>query len=205
MAGNPNARGEALGEPVLDPVEAANAMEPNPFGYSDAQRNVGDVGTPITPEGALAVDEPEHIIPPSPLWAMKLHRHFQWSHLLPHDQRHDRVRLAVGSGNDIVYLMDDGHHHRILGRHVGTTADGTGYSLVARITTAATEALVAGQSSPRQAILDGKGLALYGVAEDGPASNVFIVTTYGEAADVPEEYLPPNPTLRFTEGLEVSG
>ncbi len=204
MVGNPNARGEALGDPVLDPVEAANAMEPNPFGYSDAQRHVGDVGTPITPQGALAVDETEDVIPPSPLWAMKLHRHFQWSHLLPRDQQHDRVRLAVGSGDDIVYLVDDGHHHRILGRHVGNTADGTGYSLVTRITKVATQALVAGESSPRQAFLGGKGLALYGVVEDGPASNVFIVTTYAEPGDVPEEYLPPHAPLRLTEALDVA-
>lgn len=198
---NPNARGEALGDPAIDPVEAANAMEPNPFGYSDAQRRVGDHGTPITEHGSLAVGEPDNVIPPSPLWAMKVHRHFQWSHLLPHHEQHERVRLTVGSGKNVVYLMDDGHHHRIMGRHVGTAPDGARYSLVVRVTTAVANALVSGEVTPRNAILQGKGLALYGVVEDGPASNVFIITTYAAPDDVPQEYLPPNPPLRFAEDL----
>jgi hypothetical protein len=194
----------ATGSPdEVDPVEAINEMEPNPFGYSDEQHRVGDAGTPITEMGPLAEGETEGVIPPSPLWPMKVHRHFQWSHLLPHGERHERVRRAVGSGDDTVYLVDDGHHHRVVGRHVGSTADGASYSLVARITTATADGLAGGETTARDAILGGTGLALYGVVEDGPASNVFIITTYGRPEDVPDEYLPPHAPLRFTRDLDT--
>ena len=49
-----------------------------------------DVSTP------LEEDEPEHTIPPGPLWAMKDRRHTQW-HLLPAHQRHER-RSRTGIG-----------------------------------------------------------------------------------------------------------
>lgn len=188
-----------------DPVEALFESEPNPFGYSDAQRRVGDAGTPITASGPLDEGESDHAIPPSPLWAMKVHRHFQWSHLLPNDERHTRVRRTVGSGDDTVYLMDDGHHHRILGRHVGTTTDGASYALVSRIGLADADRLEAGDLSAADAIRAGRGLALYGIVEDGPGSNVFIVTTYGGPDEIPAEYYPPNPAIRFTRDLDTPG
>src|ERR1700743_2355685 len=43
-----------------------------------------DVSTP------LEEDEPEHTIPPGPLWAMKERRHIQW-HLVPAHARHERL------------------------------------------------------------------------------------------------------------------
>jgi hypothetical protein len=50
-------------------TESGSAIAPEPL--------VGhDVSTP------LDEDEPEHTIPPGPLWAMKERRHIQW-HLLP--------------------------------------------------------------------------------------------------------------------------
>jgi hypothetical protein len=200
QSGTWEGRGETLGG--VDPVEALIDSEPNPFGYSDEQRRVGDAGTPITPMGPLAEGETEGTIPPSPLWAMKIHRRFQWSHLLPHGEQHDRVRLAVGQGDDLVYLMDDGHHHRVIGRHVGRTVDGASYSLVARIATDAADRLARGLLSAREAILGGKSPAVYGVVEDGPGSNVFIVTTYASTGDVPDDYLPPHAPLVFTEDLD---
>lgn len=190
-------------EQAADPVEALFESEPNPFGYSDAQRRVGDAGTPITTSGPLDEGETDHTIPPSPLWAMKVHRHFQWSHLLPHEERHTRVRKAVGSGDDTVYLMDDGHHHRIVGRHVGVTTDGASYALVSRVPVAVADELVAGTVSAADALAAGKGLALYGVVEDGPASNVFIVTTYRSADEIPADYFPPHAPLRITEDLDT--
>ena len=61
-------------------TESGLAMAPGPL--------VGhDVSTP------LEEDEPEHTIPPAPLWAMKERRHTQW-HLLPVHERHDRSASA---------------------------------------------------------------------------------------------------------------
>jgi hypothetical protein len=99
--------------------------------------------------------------------------------------------------------MDDGHHHRILGRHVGRTVDGASYSLVVRITTETADQLIRGEITPRDAIAGGKGLAVYAVIEDGPASNVFIVETYSGIDEVPDDYLPPGPPLVFTEDLDI--
>ena len=201
-ADRPRARLFAPDDPSNDPVERLIESEPNPFGYSDTQRHIGDAGTPITASGPLDEGEADHAIPPNPLWAMKVHRHFQWSHLLPHDERHDRVRVAVGRGDDIAYLMDDGHHHRIVGRTVGRTRDGAGYALVARIPIAVSEELQAGRLSGADAFSSGRGLALYGIVEDGPASNVFIVTTYRDADELPAEYLPPHPPIEFAQDLD---
>ena len=78
----------------------------------------------------LEEDEPEGVIPPSPLWAMKERRHEQWPHLFGHP---DRIRACIGSGDAAVYAIDDGKHHCMIGRRVGATTDGCVYSLVARI------------------------------------------------------------------------
>ncbi len=71
----------------------------------------------------LEEDEPEGIVPPSPLWAMKDRRHIQW-HLLPSHERHERVRDCVGAGDRAIYVVDDGRHHVMLGRRVGARRGG---------------------------------------------------------------------------------
>jgi hypothetical protein len=161
-----------------------------------------DAGTPITAEGPLAEGEPEGIIPPSPLWPMKMRRHFQWSHLLPHGERAERVREKVGDGDDAVYVIDDGHHHRVIGRDVGATADGCHYSLIARITTAEHEALSAGRVTAADAMSAATGLSLFGVVVAGPESNVFLVGSYADVGAVPPEFLPPHGPIDFAEDLD---
>jgi len=186
--------------PTVGDWNAAAREGPQPFVVNPRMVGAGDTGTPITPEGPLAEGEPEGIIAPSPLWAMKVCRHFQWSHLLPHAERHERVRTVIGTGADAVAVIDDGHQHRIIGRHVGQTADGCSYSLVARITTDECQRLASGSLRPVDAFLHGANRALYAVVEDGPASNVFLVGTFG-AGDVPSEYLPGNEPITFAEAL----
>ena len=181
--------------------KSASADGPQPFVYNPGAVGAGDAGTPITESGPLAEGEPEGIIPPSPLWAMKVARHFQWTHLLGGDEGPSRIRQRVG-GDDPLYAIDDGHHHCIVGRHLGQTADGCSYSLVARIPKDRFEALVAGSLSPRDALTQGKGRAVYGVVEDGPASNVFLVGTFGSGTAVPDEYLPPHPPIDFAADLD---
>lgn len=178
------------------------AEGPQPFVVNPGMVGAGDDGTPITESGPLAEDEPEGIIPPSPLWAMKVCRHFQWSHLLTGDDGPSRIRRQLGSGDDTVYVMDDGHHHCIVGRHIGQTGDGCSYSLVARVSRAQYEALAGGSASARDLLAQGKGRALYGVVDDGPASNVFLVGTFGTATPVPDDYLPPHPPIDFPSDLD---
>jgi len=69
-------------------TESGLAMAPGPL--------VGhDVSTP------LEEDEPEHTIPPAPLWAMKERRHTQW-HLLAAHEQHDRIRECLEA--DVKYV-----------------------------------------------------------------------------------------------------
>ena len=182
--------------------KSASAEGPQPFVINPGDIGAGDAGTPITESGPLAEGEPEGVIPPSPLWAMKLARHFQWSHLLTGDDGPERIREQVGTGDDAVYVMDDGHHHCIVGRHIGQTGDGCRYSLVARVPKAQYEALANGSVAARDVLAQGKGRAIYGVVEDGPASNVFLVGTFGAGAEVLDDYLPPHPPIDFPADLD---
>ena len=89
-------------------TDSGLAMTPGPM--------VGhDVSTP------LEEDEPEHTIPPAPLWAMKDRRHTQW-HLLPAHERHDRIRECLDADDYTLYCIDDGRHHAMIGRRVGDLA-----------------------------------------------------------------------------------
>jgi hypothetical protein len=178
----------------------ASVDGPHPLVYNPGIVGAGDDGTPITESGPLAEGETEGTIPPNPLWAMKVCRHFQWSHLLA--EQVARIRQMVGAGDEAVAVIDDGHHHCIIGRNVGTTGDGAGYSLVARVTIEQYRALASGTLSPNDVFAQAKGRALYGVVEDGPASNVFVVGTYPRPEDVPEEYRPGHAPVSFASDLD---
>ena len=149
----------------------------------------------------LEEDEPEGVIPDSPLWAIKERRHEQWPHLFGHPER---VRAGVGDGDDAVYIIDDGGRHRMIGRRVGATADGCVYSLVARVTRATADALVSGALSGRDAFLAGTEAGLSGTAVAPGVSNIFDVDDYPNPADIPPEYLPPSPFIDFAEDLPTA-
>ena len=187
--------------PSGDGWPAASKEGPQPFVVKPGIVGAGDVGTPITPMGPLAEGETEGVIPPSPLWAMKVCRHFQWSHLLPHGEQAARIRQQFGTGDDALFAIEDGHHHCIIGRHLGATADGCSYALVARIGRDRYDALVAGSLTPAAAFAGGTGRAVYGVVEDGPGSNVMVIGTYGRADEIPADFLPPHPAIAFAEDL----
>ena len=182
--------------------KAASQEGPQPFVIHPGIVGAGDAGTPITESGPLAEGEPEGVIPPSPLWAMKVARHFQWTHLLTGADGPGRIRARVGEGDEALYVIEDGHHHCVVGRHLGRTGDGCQYSLVARVDKTRYEALAAGSVSARDVLALGKGRAVYAVVEDGPASNVFLVGTFGPGAAIPEEYLPPHPPIEFPADLD---
>jgi len=153
----------------------------------------------------LDEDEPEGIVPSSPLWAMKIQRHTQW-HLLPSHERHERFRDAIGSGDETIYVIDDGAHHVMLGRRVGERASGCEYSLVGRVPRERYEELKNGTVSPVDAFEGASGIALCGVAkEEGTlSSNVFDVARYESAGDVPPEYRSGSPFLEFSKDLEIT-
>jgi hypothetical protein len=146
----------------------------------------------------LEEDEPEGVIPASPLWAMKERRHEQWPHLFGHP---DRIRARLGAGDATVYVIDDGKHHCMIGRPVGATGDGCVYSLVARITKDTYLSLASGSIDGHQAFMAGTDAGLSGTVDTPGVANVFDVDFYQHAADIPGEYLPPGPFIEFAEDL----
>ena len=159
-------------------------------------------GAPMRPVEVTPLEEhePEGTIPPSPLWAMKDRRHEQLFHLgHPH-----RVREVVGSGDEAVYVMDDGPHHRMIGRRIGKTRDGAVYSLVARVTTDVVTSLASGTLAPRDAFLAGSEAALVGTVEAPGVSNLFDVDHYDDTTDIPADYLPPAPFRTFATDLPTA-
>ncbi len=159
---------------------------------------------PVTaPENAtpLEEDEPEGTIPASPLWAMKERRHEQLPHLFGHPHR---IRASVGSGDAVVYAIDDGSRHCMIGRRVGATRDGAVYSLIARVTRETYESLVSGAIDGRKAFLAGRDIGLSGTVEQPGVANVFDVDFYERGSDIPSEYLPPSPFIEFAEDLPTA-
>ncbi len=149
----------------------------------------------------LEEDEPEGVIPPSPLWAMKDRRHEQWPHVFGHP---DRIRACVGAGDDAVYVIDDGKRHCMIGRRVGATGDGCTYSLTTRISKDTYESLASGAIDGKHAFLAGADAGLSGTVESTGVSNVFDVDFYDHPEDVPAEYLPPAPFIEFTNDLPTA-
>jgi hypothetical protein len=154
---------------------------------------------------ALDDDEPEGTIPPNPLWAMKDHRHVQW-HLLPSHERHERIRTSLGSGDELVYVIDDGRSHVMLGRVAGTSPSGCAYSLIGRLSSEDYERLQRREASLSKSFDSAAEIALCGVvSEEGMlSSNVFDVARYDSIADVPTEYRPGAPVQQLTEDLEIT-
>jgi hypothetical protein len=88
---------------------------PASSGHPEPGDIITESGLAISPEplvghnvsSPLEEDEPEHTIPPGPLWAMKDRRHIQW-HLLP-AAREARADPRVPRVNDYtLYCIDDG-------------------------------------------------------------------------------------------------
>jgi hypothetical protein len=153
----------------------------------------------------LEEDEPEGTIPPCPLWAMKRRRHIQW-HLLPSHDRHSRIREVVGSGDDAVYVIDDGGHHVMLGRRVGAVPGECEYCLLGRAGIEIYERLRQGRIALVNAFDSATELVLCGVAveEDIRSSNIFDVAQYGDIEDVPQEYRAGAPFLNLDEDLDTT-
>ena len=147
----------------------------------------------------LAIGESEGSIPAGPLWAMKYLRHGQHGPLTGHDAP-EELRLAVGVGDDVLYVIDDGASHCMVARRVGSAPDGCLYCLVARVKIADVQDVRDGWAAPSGLFSLGRELTLCGVVE-GSVSNVVRVAAYRKYRDVPDEYLPPSPFIEFPDTL----
>jgi hypothetical protein len=188
-------------------VTPASPRRPGP-GDIIATSGIRGAPEPLVGDDAstpLEEDEPEGVIPPSPLWAMKEKRHIQW-HLLPAHERHDRIRECIGSGDEALYVIDDGRHHAMVGRRVGDAGGGCEYCLVGRVLRERADDLRLQRVPAADAFGGAEQLTLCGVAveEEVTSSNVFDVARYENLEDVPSEYLPGSPFLHFTEALEIT-
>ncbi len=149
----------------------------------------------------LEEDEPEGVIPKSPLWAMKERRHEQFLHIFGHP---DRIRVCIGSGDDAVYAIDDGKHHCMIGHRVGATLDGVVYSLIARVEKATYEALAKGDITGADAFVASHEAGLSGTVEEPGVSNIFDIDYYQPSSEIPDEYLPGRPFMEFARDLPTS-
>lgn len=153
----------------------------------------------------LEEEEPEGVVPPCPLWAMKERRHIQWN-LLPRHKRHERVRDCIGSGDEAIYVIDDGAHHVMLGRPVGARPGECEYCLIGRAPRQRYDDLRRHSVRPADAFADAVEITLCGVsvAESVLSSNVFDVTRYERPGDIPVQYLPGAPFITFDRDLEIT-
>jgi hypothetical protein len=156
----------------------------------------GEVGGPVVGPDGDSDGEGELDIPPAPLWAMRVRMH---SHRHPDAGEEGRVRRRLGTGDDTLYVIDDGLDHCMVGRRVGRASDGCTYCLVARISVDEYSDLEAGEVAPADAFTDAKDISLCGVFEEEQAANVFLVQHYAHAGEVPSDYLPPSPFIEFTD------
>jgi hypothetical protein len=171
-------------------------------------KNLGVAPEPLVGTGAsspLAEDESDSPIPPSPLWALKDRRHVQW-HLLSSSERHERLRISIGEGDDLLYAIDDGRHHAMIGRRVGTSPSGVEYCLIGRVTTDDLNTL----TNHDAALVDAFGMAhelmLCGVDQEDTieSSNVFDVARYESVEEIPTDYLPGASFHSFGGDLEIT-
>ena len=179
------------------PPDVTDGFSPGPIGVGEPLP-VPDRSSP------LDEDEPEGTIPSCPLWAMKDRRHVQWSEIVGFPPK--RIREAFGHGDETVYLIDDGHHHVIVGRKVGTVRDGCQYALVGRTPLSVYEDLRGGRLQPSTSFDEARDVALCGVDvdESDKASDTFVVASYAAVGAVPSDYLPGRPLVELLEPLPIS-
>jgi hypothetical protein len=158
-----------------------------------------DMSTP------LDEDEPEHTIPPGPLWAMKERRHIQW-HLLPSHERHERIRECLDADDYTLYCIDDGGHHAMIARRVGVSPDGCEYSLIGRISRQRYEELRDEIVLLVNCFDTATEIRLCGtdVEEGTRSSNVFDVANYESVDDIPDDYRPGSSFHHFRQDLEIT-
>jgi hypothetical protein len=136
---------------------------------------------------------------------MKERRHIQW-HLLPAHERHERIRECLEADDYTLYCIDDGGHHAMIGRRVGTAPSGCEYSLIGRISRQRYEELRDEVVLLVNCFDTATEIRLCGVVveEEIRSSNVFDVANYDSVDDIPEDYRPGSPFHRFSQDLQIT-
>jgi len=106
---------------------------------------------------------------------------------------------AFGSGDSTVYAIEDGVDRLMIGRGVGRDGEGCIYCLVASSSPAMLAMLDRGEVSPTEVFDYATELTLCSVFHADQINNVILVQRYKTIEDVPVEYRPGQPFLRFTE------
>jgi hypothetical protein len=184
---------------VISPGDSGGPMHVGPSLFSS-----GFVGAPppvFVPTKSTPLEEDgESAIPHAALWSMKYRRH---THLF--DRTDVQIRESFGSGDQAVYVIDDGRKHCVVSRLVGASPDGCTYCLVAQITFESYEHLAQGRAAVDGVFDDARDFALCAVfeaeAEDAP-SNVTLTERYGAIDEVPGDYLSPHPFIQFPDDLD---
>jgi len=136
---------------------------------------------------------------------MKERRHIQW-HLLPAHERHERIRECLEADDYTIYCIDDGGHHAMIARLVGTSPSGCEYTLIGRISRKLYEEL-RDEVVPIASCFDTAAeMRLCGVVveEEIRSSNIFDVAIYDAIDDVPAEYRPGSPYQHFRQDLQIT-
>lgn len=134
-------------------------------------------------------------IPEAVLWAMKYHRHLHLG-----SREGEELRATLGGGDATVYVIDDGPNRCMVGRVVGTGADGCTYCLVAGIDLGTYWRFARGDDQVTGIFADARHHVLCAVYVDVPGvSNVVEAARYRHADDVPLEYLPGSPPVDFAD------
>ena len=143
----------------------------------------------------LEAEDSDGAMPAFALWTMK---YLQHGHLFR--KAESVIRESYGDGDHVVYVMEDGRKHCLISRLVGTSSEGCVYPLVGRITTEAYERLVDDHTLTDRIFEEADSLCLCAVFEAREAvSNVSVVRSFAGIDEVPPEYLPPGPALKFTD------
>jgi hypothetical protein len=143
----------------------------------------------------LEADDSDDAMPSFALWSM---RYLQHGHLF--GKAESVIRESYGRDDHVVYVMDDGRKHCLISRLVGTSPDGCAYPLVGHITVEAYERLVDDHTLTDRIFREAERLCLCAVFEAREAvSNVSVVRSFSSIDEVPPEYLPPSPALKFTD------
>ena len=106
---------------------------------------------------------------------------------------------CFGSGDDTVYAIEDSAGRLMIGRGVGRDGEGCIYCLVGAGSLALLTLLDNGEVMPSEVFDDAVELTLCSVFEADRVDNVVLVQHYHRFHDIPAEYRPGKPFLRFTD------
>jgi len=196
-----------LGEPDgRHPIPVLPLVTRSAWLLSAAAGGLGQNPVISEPDGStpLDVDEPEQVVPTSPLWAMKYLRHGRGGPSSD-DPESGRIRwasdaVAVADAAAAIYVIDDGYDHCMVARTVGGSPDGCTYCQVARVKLLDFDDVRAGWAEPVELFSLGREFTLCAIV-DGPVSNVARIAGYRRFKDVPTDYLPPSQYIDFDETI----